>query len=72
MGSHQGLTFQPTNRRRAYHLNMCTLQKLLSNWSKYLTVLDMTERSKLNEIIPDMTPNEMLLEVGVSPNNFFF
>ena len=32
----------------------------------------MIERSKLNEMLSDMTPNKMLLEVSVSPNFVFF
>jgi len=39
---------------------------LLSEWSVYLTVLHMIERSKVNDM-DDMTQKGMLLDVSISP-----
>jgi hypothetical protein len=40
---------------------------MLSDWSMYLVVLYMIGRSKMNEMLHDMTLNGVLFNVGVSP-----
>ena len=43
-----------------------THQKLLSDWSIYVTVLHMIRRSKINKRLPEMTPKEMLLDLSAN------
>jgi hypothetical protein len=42
--------------------------EMLSDWSIYLTVFHMIGWSRINERLPDMTSNRMLLDVSVFPH----
>ena len=66
LGSCQGSNFQTNKKRWAYHLKQGTCQELLPDWSIYLPFLHMIGRSKMNECLPDMTPNRILLDVSVN------
>ena len=68
LGSCQGSYFQMNKKRWAYHLKQGTCQELLPDWSIYLPFLHMIGRSKMNECLPDMTPNRILLDVSVNVN----
>jgi len=40
---------------------------MLSDWSIYSTVSHMIGQSKKNEILPDLTPYRMLLDISALP-----
>jgi hypothetical protein len=65
-GSYFHIFNWPISDKPTKYLDIKT-EYTLSDWSIYLTILHMMGWSKMNERLHDITPNWMLLDVGVSP-----
>jgi hypothetical protein len=64
-----GFIFSTDESPMSLLIKLSTHQELLYDWSIYSTVLQKIGWLKMNDRLPDVTPNGMSLDVSVSPKN---